>query len=323
MSQSAGRHLLLVVNPTAGHYTEQRLTNFVQQLEHIGCEVQVELTRRQGHSTEIVRSYLARNTPDIIIAGGGDGTIAEIAQAMMKAPCALALWPIGSANVLARELHIPFDDAENAALLARGTRRTVWPGQITTAEQTTPTLFLQMAGVGLDGWIVQNLSPMLKKHTGRVAYVIAALQLALSRPLPPFKTRVDGISHRTVLSIISKGRLYGGPFALFRHNLHHQPAFSVLLLHRLNPLLIIWQMIMMRLKRRPSSNPAFTILTGETIICDHTSPIPAQSDGDFRGVTPLRITSAPTLLKIIAPPQPVAPSTPSQRSTSGRNTKRR
>ncbi|MCT6856281.1 MAG: hypothetical protein M3Z59_07680 [Bombella apis] len=311
MNPSSRRHILLIANPIAGHYTKERLTHFVEQLEQTGCDVQVELTRAQGHAADIVRAYLERdeqNVPDIIIAGGGDGTIAEIAQAMMKASCTLALWPIGSANVLARELNIPFDDAENVTLLARGTRCSVWPGQITTADNTTPTLFLQMAGVGLDGWIVQNLSPVLKKRIGRTAYVLTALQLAVSKRLPPFKTRVDGVSYRTVLSIISKGRLYGGPFALFPHKLHRQPAFSVLLLHRLNPLLIIWQLIMMRLRRKTYSNTAFTILTGEKITCDHTSPIPAQSDGDFRGTTPLQITSAPTLLKIIAPPQPREPS---------------
>ncbi|MCX5616662.1 acylglycerol kinase family protein [Bombella sp. TMW 2.2559] len=122
---------LLIVNPTAGHYSDQRLAEFVRHLEKAGLDVQVMKTRHRGHATRIVQDHLTRT--DLIIAGGGDGTIAEIAQAMMDSSCPLALWPVGSANVLALELEIPFHDARNAALIASGQSRTLWAGWMGSA----------------------------------------------------------------------------------------------------------------------------------------------------------------------------------------------
>lgn len=304
-SSPSPRKALLIVNPTAGHYSEKRLTDFVQHLERAGLTVQVTKTRYRGHAADIVRNRPAET--DLIIAGGGDGTIAEIAQAMMENPCQLALWPVGSANVLALELNIPFSDAHNATLIASGQTRTLWPGWLTTEGQTSPTLFLQMAGIGLDGWVVQQLSSALKKRIGRLAYVLTALRLPFAYPCPTFETCVDGKTYRSHLTIISKGQLYGGPFRLFPHNHHAEPGFSILVLHRLNPLALLKQLLAFCC-RKPCPDPALSYIKGQTITCSNTTPIPVQSDGDFRGTTSLHITSAPTPLDIICPPRNQPPS---------------
>lgn len=287
---------MLIVNPTAGHYSEKRLTGFVQHLERAGLTVQVTKTRYRGHAADIVQNRPAEM--DLIIAGGGDGTIAEIAQAMMNQLYPLALWPIGSANVLALELNIPFHDARNATLIASGQTRTLWPGWLTTEGQTSPTLFLQMVGIGLDGWVVQQLSSSLKKRIGRLAYVLTALRLPFAYPFPVFETSVDGKTYRSCLTIISKGRLYGGPFRLFPHNHHEEPGFSILMLHRLNPLALLRQLLAF-CRYKPCPDPAVSYIKGQTITCSGNKPVPVQSDGDFRGMTPCCIASAPTPLQII------------------------
>lgn len=299
------RKALLIVNPTAGHYSKKRLAGFVQHLERAGLTVQVTKTLYQGHAADLVQNRPPET--DLIIAGGGDGTIAEIAQAMMDRPCPLALWPVGSANVLALELNIPFSDAHNATLIASGQTRTVWPGWLTTEGQTSPTLFLQMVGVGLDGWVVQQLSSALKKRIGRLAYVLTALRLPFAYSFPAFETCVDGRTYRSCLTIISKGRLYGGPFRLFPHNHHEKSVFSILMLHRLNPLALLRQLLAFAC-HKPCPAPAISYIKGQTITCSGNRPVPVQSDGDFRGMTPCRITSTPTPLQIICPPRNRPPS---------------
>lgn len=299
------RKALLIVNPTAGHYSDKRLAGFVQHLERAGLTVQVTKTRYREHATEIVRNHPSEM--NLIIAGGGDGTIAEIAQAMMDRPCPLALWPIGSANVLALELNIPFSDAHNATLIASGQTRTIWPGWLTTEGQTSPTLFLQMVGAGLDGWVVQQLSSALKKRIGRLAYVLTALRLPFAYSFPVSETCVDGRTYRSCLTIISKGRLYGGPFRLFPHNHHEEPGFSIFMLHRLNPLALLRQLLTFAC-HRPCPDPVISYIKGQTITCSDNKPVPVQSDGDFRGMTSCRITSAPTPLKIICPSRNQPPS---------------
>lgn len=304
-SSPSPRKALLIVNPTAGHYSEKRLTGFVQRLERAGLTVQVTKTRYRGHAADIVQNRPPET--DFIIAGGGDGTIAEIAHAMMENPCPLSLWPVGSANVLALELNIPFHDAHNATLIASGQTRTLWPGWLTTEGQTSPTLFLQMVGIGLDGWVVQQLSSSLKKRIGRLAYALTALRLPFAYSFPAFETCVDGRTYHSCLTIISKGRLYGGPFRLFPHNHHEEPGFSIFILHRLNPLDLFRQLLAFAC-HKPCPDPAVSYIKGQTITCSGNKPVPVQSDGDFRGMTPCRITSAPTPLQIICPPRNQPPS---------------
>lgn len=304
-SPSRFHKALLIINPIAGHYSDHRLAEFVQHLEKTGLDVQVTKTHHRGHAREIVQTHLTRT--DLIIAGGGDGTIAEIAQAIMGSSYPLALWPVGSANVLALELKIPFHDARNTALIASGQPQTLWPGWLTTEGQTSPTLFLQMVGIGLDGWVVQQLSSTLKKRIGRLAYVLTALRLPFAYPFPAFETCVDGKTYRSCLTIISKGRLYGGPFRLFPHNHHEEPGFSIFMLHRLNPLALLRQLLAFAC-HKPCPDPVISYIKGQTITCSGNKPVPVQSDGDFRGMTPCHITSAPTPLQIICPPRNQHPS---------------
>ncbi len=292
------RKALLIVNPTAGHYSPRRLTDFVCHLERAGLKIQVAITRYRGHAGEIVQTHLPET--DLILAGGGDGTIAEIAHAMLGSSCHLALWPVGSANVLALELNIPFSDARNAALIASGQTQTLWPGWLTTNGQPQPTLFLQMVGIGPDGWVVQQLSSALKKRIGRLAYLLTALRLPLAYPFHAFETCVDGRTYKARLTVISKGRLYGGPFRLFPHNHHEQPSFSVFMLHRLNPLALLEQ-VWASFCRKTCPTPAFTLIKGQVITSSSRQPVPVQSDGDFRGATPLRVTNAPSPLVVICP----------------------
>ncbi|MCT6845409.1 diacylglycerol kinase family protein [Bombella apis] len=299
------RRALLIINPTAGHHSPRRQAAFVKHLEQAGLDVRVMETRYRGHAAEIVKIHLPE--ADLIIAGGGDGTIAEIAHAMLGQPCPLALWPVGSANVLALELGVPFHDASNATLIASGQTRTLWPGWLTTEGQASPTLFLQMVGVGPDGWVVQQLSTALKKRIGRAAYAVTALRLLSTYPFPAFETDVDGRCYQSRLTIISKGRLYGGPFRLFHHNHHEEAAFSVFMLHRLHPLCLLKQAWAF-LCRNDCTTPAFSFIRGRTVTCPGSQPVPAQSDGDFRGTTPLHITSAPAPLTVICPARNQPPS---------------
>ena len=64
----------------------------------------------------------------MVVAAGGDGTIAEVASGLMGSPARLGVIPLGTANVLAHELALPFEPRAVAAALAFGRTRPLWPG---------------------------------------------------------------------------------------------------------------------------------------------------------------------------------------------------
>ena len=64
----------------------------------------------------------------MVVAAGGDGTIAEVANGLMGSGARLGVIPLGTANVLAHELALPFAPRAVAAALAFGRTRLLWPG---------------------------------------------------------------------------------------------------------------------------------------------------------------------------------------------------
>ena len=71
----------------------------------------------------------------MVVAAGGDGTIAEVANGLMGSGARLGVIPLGTANVLAHELALPFAPRAVAAALAFGRTRPLWPGMVRGADR--------------------------------------------------------------------------------------------------------------------------------------------------------------------------------------------
>jgi len=107
-----------------------RLDRIVAGLERRGCAA---VLHRAAAAADIER--LAREAGqdcDIVVAAGGDGTINAVANGLALAPrdMPLAVLPLGTANVLAREIGLPRDPDRLAELIVTGAARPIWPGRI-------------------------------------------------------------------------------------------------------------------------------------------------------------------------------------------------
>ena len=142
--------------------------------------------------------------------------------------------PLGTANVLAHELHLPFAPRAVAAALAFGRTCLLWPG---VAQGPTDTrLFVQMLGVGLDAQVVHALPPRLKRLLGKGAYVAQTVREMGRYPFPRLHLRLDGKAMDAASVIVSKGRLYAGRFTLAPDADACRPGFSVAVFERYGPL---------------------------------------------------------------------------------------
>ncbi len=164
------RRALIIVNPAAGRSrsSRRRLDRVVAALERRGCAV---VLRRAGPTSGDVER-LAREAEadfDIIVAAGGDGTLNAVVNGMAAAPRTVALLPLGTVNVLAREIGLPRDPERLADLIAAGPARPIWPGRV------GDRLFLTMASSGFDAETVAAVNPRLKHHVGRLAFAWAIL----------------------------------------------------------------------------------------------------------------------------------------------------
>ncbi len=216
--------MIVIFNPAAGARRAQRLWRVLDLLAESGVRLAIAETRYPGHATELAEAA-SRQGAGLVVAAGGDGTIAEVAAGLARAqgntagpslgPAlgpALGVIPIGTANVLARELRLPFAPRAVAACLAFRRTRTLWPGIARGAGGDR--LFVQMVGVGLDAQVVHRLPLGLKRWLGRAAYVAQTLREMQRYAYAPIHAQLDGRAVQAGSIIVCKGELYAGPFTL-------------------------------------------------------------------------------------------------------------
>src|SRR5579864_9133366 len=118
---------LLIVNPNAGRVRAwglKRLDSARRILERDGIETELALTDGPGAASGIARDAVAGGR-QMVIACGGDGTFNEIVNGLAGSQVPLALLPAGTANVLAKELGIPWDIPRAARLISDGVIRRI------------------------------------------------------------------------------------------------------------------------------------------------------------------------------------------------------
>ncbi|MBB2203639.1 diacylglycerol/lipid kinase family protein [Gluconacetobacter takamatsuzukensis] len=293
------KKIIIVANPTAGHHSQSRIARFTRHLAQAGLPASVAHTHYPGHATILARDAAESGLYSHIVAAGGDGTIAEVSAGMVGTSAILGILPLGSANVLAHELRIPFNEIRNAALIRAGHFTTIWPGYLHT--QAGPQLFVQMASIGFDAHIVHTTSTRLKARIGRAAYAVSTLSSLLRYGLTEFTVLIDTVPHRATTVIVSKGSLYAGKYALTRHSAHKDKKFSVILFETSGKLALMKTVLSLFLGRIGRQKGVRT-LTAATVQVPSPAAIPIQSDGDRKGFSPACLDISPSPLRVAVTP---------------------
>jgi diacylglycerol kinase family enzyme len=185
-------------------------------------------TARPGHAAELARDAANRGVA-MVVAAGGDGTVAEVASGLAGTAASLGMLPFGTANVLAWELGLPPGPEGAARVLTAGRAAVLHPGVARFGDGSS-RLFVQMAGAGFDAAVVAKLDLAWKRRTGKAAYVAQAARELFRYPFPPFAAALDGAAPETVASaIVTKGRLYAGRHLLAPGAAPGEPGFRVAL----------------------------------------------------------------------------------------------
>ena len=161
------RKALLILHGKQAQNEEVRAA--VLALRERGWQLAVRLTWEGGDGARLVQEALAAGYPTLI-AGGGDGTLREVAEALALAggQASLGLLPLGTANDFCRAAGIPLLPAEALALLE------CEPRPIDLGE-VDGQLFLNMATGGFGSRVTANTSEELKKLLGGAAYFLTGL----------------------------------------------------------------------------------------------------------------------------------------------------
>lgn len=289
----AVRRLLVVFNPAAGGERRTRYAQMLAALQARGCDVTTIETKAPGHAEEIARNA-SPDDVDVIVAGGGDGTVNEIVNGLAGKPIALGLMPLGTANVLADELKIPREPAALARVLAEGPVRTIHAGLANGRR------FCMMAGTGFDARVVAGVSLPLKKVIGPLAYVVQTARLAFTDRFIGCDLVIDGVPHSAISAVVCKGRHYGGPFVAVPAATVHDDLFHVILMKGRGWTSVLrYGLALMRGRLDKLSDVQIIAARSVEIVGEVGAPV--QADGDIITTLPARIVIAPESIHVVCP----------------------
>ncbi|WP_321392897.1 diacylglycerol kinase family protein [Emcibacter sp.] len=287
------RRITVIHNPVSGRRNRKKFNRVLNNLHRAGCDLTLLKTEHAGHATDLARTAVL-DSPDVIVAAGGDGTLNEVLNGLYGSSAPLAFLPLGTVNVFAREIGLGTSaDAISHNILA-GKKRKIVPGCC------NGRYFLLMVSCGLDSHVVHRVNLGLKKMIGGAAYGVRFLQYMFSYPDLDCTVTIDGRDYETSSVIVSRGKLYGGSLVLVPHADLFEPAFQVVMLQKkgLRALLSYgWSLLRRRLWLRRD----VTTLETRSLKIRSKTPYPLQMDGDPAGRLPADIHIAEQPVTCIIP----------------------
>lgn len=288
--------VLIVFNPVAGRRRATALWRVLDVLVETGVKIEVAETQYAGHATELARQA-AQAGRAMVVAAGGDGTIAEVANGLLGAQTSLGVIPLGTANVLAREYRLPTTPQGIARALVYQRCKLLWPG--VAQHENGARIFVQMLGLGFDGAVVNGVPPQLKRAFGKGAYVWQSMWESVAYDFPLLHLRVDGTAYQAASVVVSKGRLYGGPYLMAPRAQPELPGFEVVLFEKPGtwPALCAGAALPLGLLPRC---PAVRVISGshvEFMVSDRA--VLTQADGDALPLTPHGVVNASAPISVV------------------------
>lgn len=295
------REAVLISNPNAGRGGEQRareVARFCESLKGLGVEIEILHTRGPNHAAQLARRVANEGVRDVIVSGG-DGTINEALQGLAGTKARMGVWPRGTANVLARELKLPFDAESAAKVIARGSAKRVHVGRAIVEATAEHRYFFLMAGVGLDASIVSRVRPRLKRRVGEVAFWYSGLgHLARWQPVP-FNVEVEGRTLRATFAAIGNAAHYGGNLAITPRARLENPEFELCVVDSRSRLRFLY-LLSHALRPAGITKKIQGVHFIRTTRARVTGDVPVQIDGELTGQLPMTFEIAPSSIEIIS-----------------------
>jgi YegS/Rv2252/BmrU family lipid kinase len=198
----ASRRALLLINRNSRHGAVGAELA-VPVLTEAGFSLDRENPGDREHTDRLIRAR--RDRIDLVIVGGGDGTVNAAAQAVIDTGLPLGILPLGTGNDLARTIGLPLDPAEAAAVIAGGVTQPIDVGLANAYP------FFNAATIGLSNAAAQRLTGEVKQRWGPLGYPITLIDAWQASH--PFTIHLDAdgqrADRRSIQLVVGNGRHHG------------------------------------------------------------------------------------------------------------------
>ncbi|RLB44132.1 MAG: hypothetical protein DRH12_00945 [Deltaproteobacteria bacterium] len=272
--------ILMVGNPQAGRFREATFKGVSAYFRSMGVNVQeildpVRLPVRKAADKDF----------NAAIIMGGDGTVNRFINIYGPGTMPIGIIPVGTGNVLARELGIPLKDPLKAASLAmKGKRRAVDLGHV------DGRCFLLMSGIGFDGEVAARLTAAHKRVLGLWAYVLASLVTFLRFIPTTVRVETEQGTFSGLGALLCNTERYGGPFCFARGAWIDDGLLDVIIFKKMDLISIFRYLLMAAGYRDQKMQKNLIWVRARTIGVYSSPPAAVQIDGDYFGSTPIHAT---------------------------------
>ncbi|MGA4551817.1 lipid kinase [Methylorubrum aminovorans] len=234
---------------------------------------------------------------DLVILGGGDGTMNAAAPALVETKLPFGILPLGTANDLARSLGLPLEPEAAAGLIPTAPEKAIDLGWV------NGHYYFNVASVGFSADLASELTADAKKAWGTVGYAIAAIRLL--RRARPFTVTIehDGRTEKvtTIQASVGNGRHYGGGMTVQEDATVDDGRldfYSLEVAHW-------WRLIaLLPALRRGTHGKAADVRAFETteLVLTTRKPRAVNTDGELTTWTPAHFKVVPKAVRVLAPP---------------------
>jgi diacylglycerol kinase (ATP) len=299
----------LIYNPVAGRKPsrrERQIREAADVLRASGLEVELAATTGPGTARDLAQKA-AEEGFDLVLACGGDGTVNEVVNGLVPGKATLGILPGGTANIIGKELRLPHHPARAARALPEWKPRRVSLGRATWVDarsgQPQSRVFISVAGVGFDAYIVHSLAWSLKMGWGVIGYALEAVRQALHYTFPRFRLEIDGQERDATFAVMHRAGHYAGWLPLVPTASLFKPDFTACLFKsaRRSRYFLYALAVLLRQHLRLSD---VELVNGSNVTCT-----PAQSgksiyfelDGELVGQLPATFEILPDALTVLSP----------------------
>ncbi|MFB0497979.1 diacylglycerol kinase family protein [Mucilaginibacter sp. Mucisp84] len=289
------RKALFIINPISGGKKKDGVPELIKDTVDAGVmEPVIAFSDGIAHARVIAAEAVGKF--DTVVAVGGDGTVNEVASAIVDTDTSLGIVPFGSGNGLSRFLGIPMDTRDAIKNLASG--RT----EIIDSARINGQPFFNMAGMGFDAHISEIFSHGKKR--GFISYIKSSIKEVVGYQPQNYHLDIDGkkYDYKAFMLSIANSSQYG-------NNVHISPKASLqdglldVCVIKPFPLWRFPEMSMRMLIKATESSKYVEIIRGKQILIkrEHTGPIHLDGEPQVAG-TGIDITILPKSLKVIVGP---------------------
>lgn len=271
-------------------------------LNKSGWDIKLERTLNPEDGTKVARIAVEENM-DVVIGAGGDGTLNAIIQGLAGSNVKLGVLPVGTTNVLARELNIPLNSNKALELLLTSQPVDFDLGMINNHY------FILMVGVGFDANIVHEVDPTLKQMTGIFAFITATTKTFFQHK--PSRMKIIMIDknnkkktlRRLVYQIsISNVATYGNNMIIASDAKYDDGLMEVNIFRGRRIIDTLFNLLAIAVFRKKewSASEHYSV---KSIEIKSFRKIPIQVDGEPITHTPAKIIVKPKFLQVLKPPE--------------------